>query len=194
MLRNVHAHTVTSIAVRCRVNTHSQDSCPHAASVMLTLFWRYVALSTRLHRAISQNLNQFYLLGWTTAFVVSVTAYIASGEVNVPTNECILNAAKQNCAMLDVSSENSCIICLARRFWMLSTHNAKSSRCVVVDGMRLRPLSDLHEYGDPVWNDVHGRKPKNPGGNLSQCHLVRHKSHMDWPGIEHGPSRWEASD
>jgi hypothetical protein len=24
---------------------------------------------------------------------------------------------------------------------------------------------------------------------LSQCHLVQHKSHMDWPGNESGPPR-----
>jgi hypothetical protein len=35
-------------------------------------------------------------------------------------------------------------------------------------------------------------KPKNSGKNLSQCHFVHLKSHMDWPGIEPGPPRWEA--
>jgi len=30
--------------------------------------------------------------------------------------------------------------------------------------------------------------------HLSHCHSVHHKSHMDWPGIEPGPSRWEAGD
>jgi hypothetical protein len=37
-------------------------------------------------------------------------------------------------------------------------------------------------------------KPKNSQKNLSQCHFVHHKSHMDWAGREPGPPRWEAGD
>ena len=35
-------------------------------------------------------------------------------------------------------------------------------------------------------------KPKYCETNLSPCHLVHHKSHMDWPVFEPGPPRWEA--
>jgi hypothetical protein len=42
------------------------------------------------------------------------------------------------------------------------------------------------------WNEIDRGKPKNSGKNLSQYRFVQHKSHMDWPGIEPAPPRWEA--
>jgi hypothetical protein len=42
------------------------------------------------------------------------------------------------------------------------------------------------------WNEINRGKPKYSEKNLSQCHFVHYKSHMDWPGIEPGPPRWEA--
>jgi hypothetical protein len=32
------------------------------------------------------------------------------------------------------------------------------------------------------------------GENQSQGYFVRHKYHMDWTGIEHGPQQWDAGD
>jgi hypothetical protein len=44
-------------------------------------------------------------------------------------------------------------------------------------------------------NGIDRGKPKYSGGkNLSLCHFVHRKSHMDWPGIKPGPPRWEAGD
>jgi hypothetical protein len=44
------------------------------------------------------------------------------------------------------------------------------------------------------WNEIERGKLKYSGKNLSQCHYVRHKSHMDLAGIEPRPPRWEDGD
>jgi hypothetical protein len=51
-----------------------------------------------------------------------------------------------------------------------------------------------YRHGAPVEWNCKRVKPKYSGKKLSQCHFVHHKSHMDWPGIETGPPRWEAGD
>jgi hypothetical protein len=40
-----------------------------------------------------------------------------------------------------------------------------------------------------LWNEIDGKTEILGGRNLSQCHFVHHKSHVDLPGIELGPPR-----
>ena len=43
------------------------------------------------------------------------------------------------------------------------------------------------------WNDSDRGKLKYLDDNLSQCHLVHHKFHTDWPRIEPRPPQWPVS-
>jgi hypothetical protein len=45
-----------------------------------------------------------------------------------------------------------------------------------------------------VWNDIDGSKPKDSEKSLFWWLFFHHKSHMDCPGRDPGPSRWEACD
>jgi hypothetical protein len=52
----------------------------------------------------------------------------------------------------------------------------------------------IYDYGEPLWKDINRAKPKNSEKVMFQCNFVHHKSHIDWPGCEPWPLRWEASD
>jgi hypothetical protein len=45
-------------------------------------------------------------------------------------------------------------------------------------------LQIIHEYGEPWWDDIDRRKPKNSEKDL--CHFVHHTFYMEWPGREPG--------
>jgi hypothetical protein len=52
----------------------------------------------------------------------------------------------------------------------------------------------MYEHGEPRWNDIDRRKPKNLEKSLSQCHFVHHKYHKGWPRRETGPPLRDAGD
>jgi hypothetical protein len=39
----------------------------------------------------------------------------------------------------------------------------------------------MYEYGEPWWNIIDREKAKNSEKNLSQCHFVHQKCHIDQP-------------
>jgi hypothetical protein len=44
------------------------------------------------------------------------------------------------------------------------------------------------------WNGTDTGKPNQSEKYLSQSHFSQHESHIDWPGIEAEPRRWQADD
>jgi len=36
--------------------------------------------------------------------------------------------------------------------------------------------------------------PKHSEKNVYQCHIIRHKSHMDWAGIWPGSPQWDGEE
>jgi hypothetical protein len=82
-------------------------------------------------------------------------------------------------------------------FWrapqqMLRTHHNLKAYCVTL-WWRWSVCSFLRVM-EHRWNEIDRGKPKYSAKNLSLCHFVHHKSHIDWLGIEPEPPRGEAGD
>ena len=73
---------------------------------------------------------------------------------------------------------------LVIRQLMLPTHSERTVLCSKVS--RLGPFAPLVEW--------YRGKSKSWKINLSQCHSVRHISHMDWPGVKSGAPRRQTDD
>jgi hypothetical protein len=76
---------------------------------------------------------------------------------------------------------------------MLRTHRSLEAYCATL-WWRWLVFFPFFLVMEHRWNETDKGKPKYSGKNLSQCNFVYHKSHMDWPSIEPGPTRWEAGD
>jgi hypothetical protein len=80
---------------------------------------------------------------------------------------------------------------------VLRTHRSFKAYCAtLVMKMKRKMISFFifFQVMEHRWNEIDRGKPKYSGENLSQCHFVHNKSHMDRLGIEPGPPRWEAGD
>jgi hypothetical protein len=57
-----------------------------------------------------------------------------------------------------------------------------------------RPIVHPPDVWSPSGLILTEEKPNNSEKNLSHCHFVHYKSHMDSPGGDFGPPQWESGD
>jgi hypothetical protein len=75
---------------------------------------------------------------------------------------------------------------------MLRTHRSLNAYCATPVMKTIIYFFSFFQVMEHRLNELDKGKLKYAGKNLSQCHFVHHKSHMDRPGIEPGSQRWGA--
>jgi hypothetical protein len=77
---------------------------------------------------------------------------------------------------------------------MLRTHRSLKAYCATLVMIKWKKDDQFFflffQVMELRWNEIDRGKPKYSGKNLSQCHFIHLKNHMDRPG----PPRWEAGD
>jgi hypothetical protein len=71
----------------------------------------------------------------------------------------------------------------------MSALGTPTTTCPIVPS----PHEDIHDYGAVGERDL-GKEIEILGEILSHYFYIPHMSQMNWPGFEHWPPRWEASD
>jgi hypothetical protein len=109
----------------------------------------------------------------------SCTLHLIMQHKKVPVVSAVLDTIRPRRATLLMSTGWDCVSELRQPTGLLFIPEVKGYKSVSMES---------------EWNDIARVKPKNSEDNLSQCHSVHYKSHMNCPTRYPGPPRWQDGD